>query len=126
MADSTFLSLVGSFGSTFDTAQGINSDGSFSQNRSAETTPTNALQSMQPIVDDTGESWSGFWRDLTKGVVNYAVAKDLAKTSAELQTKPVPGTAPTALPSGGFSIPPGLIVLALAGGALVLAIKVLR
>jgi hypothetical protein len=114
------------FADLFGTAAGIGADSTYAQDRNPDTVPTNALQSMQPVVADDGESWSGFWRDLASGVLTYAVAKDAAKTTAQLQQQaraPAPvQTASTA----GFAIPPGLVMLLLAGGAMALAVKVLK
>lgn len=50
-----------------------------------ETVPVNALQSMQPVSPAGSQSWSGFWQDLTRGVVGYAVARDAAVNGISMQ-----------------------------------------
>lgn len=60
--------------------------------RAEDTVPVNAIQSMQPVtssglVNDSG--FSGFWQDITKTIVGYAIAKDATKNAVQTQPQVV-------------------------------------
>lgn len=79
-----------------------------------ETVPTNAIQSMQPVSNDQAQSWSGFWQDLTKGVVSYAVAKD-ARQSNMTSVQAAAVAANRGRPAAPQQLPGGLVLLILGG-----------
>lgn len=59
----------------------IGIDSSFDTPRTGLTVPTDAIQSMAPV--DSGSSfgeWGGFFQDLLKTSVGYAIAKDAARS----------------------------------------------
>lgn len=89
-----------------------------------ETVPVNALQSMQPVSQAGAQSWSGFWQDITRGVVGYAVARDAAMNGLQPArtagaAAPVVQAVPVQRAQAG--IPP--VLLLILGGAILLARK---
>lgn len=70
---------AGGWSDYFATAIGMAADQTPNGPNTVDTVPINAIQSMQPVSADQTQSFSGFWQDLTKGVLGYAIAKDAAK-----------------------------------------------
>lgn len=65
----------------FAAAANLGADQSFTVPRAEYTVATNAVQSAQPIVSDPSMGqWGQFFRDLTKTVVGYSIAKDAAQS----------------------------------------------
>jgi hypothetical protein len=63
-----------------------------SHERSEETVPVNALQSMMPVTSNgqvSTSEFSGFWQDIAKTVVGYAIAKDATKNAVSAQPQVV-------------------------------------
>lgn len=67
---------------TFDAALSFGTDYSFDTPRSADTQTSDAIQSSQPITNDGGQSWSGFWQNTIGSVLGYAAARDQAQAQA--------------------------------------------
>jgi hypothetical protein len=86
-----------SLGASFDTALGIGADSSYTTPRTGSTVPTNAIDSMQPVsTGDSGE-WGGFFRDLTRGLVGYAVQRDAVRNGV------TPSSSSSSAPATGGS-----------------------
>lgn len=64
----------------WNAALGINIDDSYWTPRTADTVPSNALQTMQPIETNTGGGWSDFWKGTLQTVIGYSIAKDAAQS----------------------------------------------
>ena len=64
----------------YDAALNFGSGNNFDIPRNADTQTSNAIQSSQPITQDNGGSWSGFWQNTIGSIVGYAAAKDAAQT----------------------------------------------
>lgn len=82
------------------------------------TVPSNALQSMTPVSDAGAESWSGFWQDLTKGAIGYAITRDAVRngiTPQRMQPAPVAPTAPAGVPRANQASVSPLMLLVLGG-----------
>lgn len=75
-----FGSADPTFSGMFDAAQNFGSGNNFDTSRTADTQTSNAIQSAQPITQDNGGSWSGFWQNTIGSIVGYAAAKDAAQT----------------------------------------------
>jgi hypothetical protein len=111
-----------SLGSTYDAALGIGGDSSYERPRSSESVPTNAIESMQPVTATTQE-WGGFFQQMLKGGVSYAIAKDARQSG-------VYPTTGTPVATGAVAQAPlpmrGMLMVALLGVAVVIAIKVVK
>ena len=108
----------------FGTAQGIGADPSFDQPRTSATVPSNATQSMQPVVS-TGDPWGDFWRGTTQALIGYGIARDAAKrgVTAPGETTTPTRTAATPAQAARPSLVTGLVLAAVAAGAVFLLIK---
>lgn len=65
----------GSVQTLLDASVGINSGWAFDQPKSADTVPTNAIQSMAPVDASSSASdgsWGAFWRGVATSVVGTA------------------------------------------------------
>lgn len=105
---------MGSWANYFQTALTISADQTPNAPNMLETVPINAIQSMQPVSADQAQSWSGFWQDLTKGVVSYAVAKD-ARQSGLTNAQAGASAAAQRRPAPAQQVPPGLLLLIVGG-----------
>lgn len=105
---------MGGFADYFQTSLQISADQTPNAPNTLETVPINAIQSMQPVSSDQTQSWSGFWQDLTKGVVSYAVAKD-ARQSGLTTAKAGASAAAQRRPAAPQQVPPGLLLLIVGG-----------
>jgi hypothetical protein len=72
----------------WESANFIGADSSFTVPRTADTPTVYATQSGEAIKQDSGEGWSGFWRDTIGGIVAYGIQRDAAKQN---MTQPAPG-----------------------------------
>lgn len=101
----------------FGAAQAAGSDPEFDLPNTVDTVPTNALQSMDSVSDQGSQSWSGFWQDMTKGVLQYAIVRD----QNQMQQQARPAVYPMTPRSGqgvgvkvggaGLSLTPGMLIL---------------
>lgn len=108
----------------FDSALAVSTGQVANAPNTLTTVPSNAIASMQPVSSAGEMSWSGFWQDLTKGVVGYAIAKD-AKQSGVAVPQPVTVTTTTPANAAQYQRQQQanpLVLLALAGLA-VYAVK---
>lgn len=106
----------GSLDGVFATAATMNSDPESDWPNTVDTVPVNAIQSMDSVSDSGGDSWSGFWQDMLKGVTQYAVQRDAMQLQAQRPTPypvtPRPGSGVGVNVGGaGLSLTPGMLIL---------------
>jgi hypothetical protein len=120
------MNLAEAFGS----ALGINADNSYSTPRTSDTATTDAVQSMQPVDNQSGGAFGDFWGGaggVLRSLLDYAVVRDAARHGITpdgqpvVQMEPLPASAPQPAKSGG--VPSGVWLIAAAG---VLAFVVAR
>lgn len=114
--------------SMFGTALGVNADSSYSTPRTSDTATTDAVQSMQPVDNQTGGAFSDFWRGAAGALLNYAIVRDAARNGITPtgQAAPVVQMEPIPAQSGGASssgLPGGLMLLLAAGVVVFVAVK---
>lgn len=114
----------------FGTALGINADGSYNTPRTSNTATADAVQSMQPVDNQSGGAFGDFWRGAASALLDYAIVRDAARhgitptgqASPVVQMEPLP--AQSGVQSSGMS---GSALLLVAGvGAVVVALIVAK
>lgn len=108
---------LGDLSENYDAALSFGSDPSFDTARTAATQTTDAIQSSQPITNDTGGSWGGFWQNTIGSVLGYAAAKDIQQTRVQNTSATQSQAAMQARSSGN-----GLLLIA----AVVVAVVMLK
>lgn len=99
----------------FDTSLAVATESTPYYGNTVDTVPTNALQSMQPVSQAQAESWSGFWQDLTRGVVQYGIARDAAQNGITVRNT-APGQPVVLRQQQQAQQANGLVMLLLVGG----------
>jgi hypothetical protein len=101
----------------------IGTDSSFDQPRTADTVPSNATQSMQPITDASG-GWGDFWRGTAQTLIQYGIQRDSVRNGVT-----APAVAPLPTTAARASMSPmvmPLLLAALAIGAVYVVVKVAK
>lgn len=110
-----------SLGSLWDTAATVGADQSFAQPRTADTVPTNAIGSLQPVAE-TGGAWGAFWQNTIGSVVSYGLARDAARNGISQAGAAAPGYTPTVPVSSGPATTQSMVLVAAAIGVGVLVV----
>ena len=119
MADSdlTFAGL----GYDLSTPQAIAADNSFTTARAWNSVPVDAIGSMTPVVPNVADAgageWGGYFRDLTKAVVGYAIVKDAQRSGVQPEAN-----APASAAAKAKATPAGNVMPLLLIGAAIFAV----
>lgn len=118
-ASSNFSSLSDYWNASLKTGDGT----AYSTDKTTETVPMNAVQSMQPVTAQvTDPGWSKFLQDTLGGVVGYAIRKDAVQNGvapAATQTQPGQTAQAAARPASSLLMPALLVVGVVVAGAVV-------
>lgn len=106
----------GQLDGVFSTAATMGSAPESNTANTADTVPSNALQSMDSVSDQGSGSWSGFWQDMLRGVTQYAVQRDAMQLQGSMRpaypggVRPAPGVGVN-VGGAGLSLTPGMLIL---------------